>query len=51
MIFEIINPSDKYTIEAEDWQVACVVNLIVGRGQYALQEIDGDHNMPQVKDD
>ena len=46
MLFEIINPSDKYTIETDDWQVACVANLVVGRGQLALEEIDGDHHMP-----
>lgn len=46
MILEIINPSDKYTIESEDWDVACVTGLILGKGQYGLREIDGDHEMP-----
>lgn len=46
MIFEISNPSDEYTIEAEDWSVACVTGLILGRGNYGLTEVDGDHEMP-----
>ena len=46
MLFEVSNPSDEYTIEAEDWSVACVVGLIIGRGQYGLNEVDGDHEMP-----
>ena len=45
-IFEISNPSDKYTVEAEDWPVACVSCLIIGKGNYGLREIDGDHKMP-----
>ena len=46
MIFEIINPSDHYTIESEEWDVACVSCLILGKGQYSLQEVDGEHYMP-----
>ena len=46
MIFEIVNPSDKYTIEAEKWDVACAAGLIIGRGQMALEEIGGDHELP-----
>ena len=42
MILEITNPSDRYTIETDDWQTACVANLVLGQGQYGLQELDGN---------
>lgn len=46
MIFEIINMSDEYTIESEEWDVACMAGLIIGKGNYGLQEIDGEREMP-----
>lgn len=46
MIFEVINPSDKYTIETDSWDVACLACLILGKGQYALEEIGGKYYMP-----
>ena len=46
MIFEIINPSDKYTIETDSWKVAAKAGLLLGRGQYSLQEIGGEHELP-----
>lgn len=46
MIFEIINPSDKYTIEADDFKVACIAGLVIGDGQVGLEQVDGDLEMP-----
>lgn len=46
MIFEIINPSDKYTIEADDYKVVSVAGLLLGEGKYALKEQEGDFDMP-----
>ncbi len=36
MIWELINPSDPYTFEADDEAVAAFVCLILGRGAYGL---------------
>ena len=44
--FEIINPSDRYTLLADDFQLACVVCMLLGNGRYGLQEIGGDRHMP-----
>jgi hypothetical protein len=46
MLFEISNPSDSYTIEAKDFKTACIAICVLGRGQYGLTEIGGDHSMP-----
>lgn len=42
MIFDIINPSDKCTIEADDIEVAAVACLLLGGGQYALKEVGAE---------
>lgn len=36
MIFEIINPSDKCTLETDEYRVATFVSIILGRGKYGL---------------
>lgn len=43
MLYEIINPSDPYTLHADDLEVAAIVASLIGEGQYALepQEPDG----------
>lgn len=46
MLYEIINPSDQYTIESEDFKVACVATLLLGSGQWGLKQINGDAEMP-----
>lgn len=46
MLFEIANPSDPYTMEAKDFQTACVAACILGEGKLGLTEIGGDHSMP-----
>lgn len=38
--YEIINPSDPYTIKG-DPIVVCAMVLLIGRGQYGLRPIDG----------
>lgn len=47
MIYEIINPSDPYTIEGEH-QVCCVATCILGEGWYGLRNGDGSEAMPIV---
>lgn len=49
MKFEIINPSDKCFMEADDFKTACVCNVILGEGYYGLQEVDGINTMPPIK--
>ncbi len=44
MLFNIINPSDPYTIEAGDLEVAAIAVSVLGHGQYALEEISGDRS-------
>ena len=39
MLYEIINMSDPYTIEAHSLDVATVACLFLGRGQYAFEPI------------
>ncbi|MDM1021638.1 hypothetical protein QSV37_15195 [Acinetobacter sp. VNK23] len=46
MIFEIINPSDKCTLEAFDHEVASVACCLIGSGQYALKGLDTDLEVP-----
>lgn len=46
MIYEVINPSDPVTLEAEDVEVAQVVCLLLGNGAYALRDEDGKEVMP-----
>lgn len=41
-IFYIVNPSDAYTIVASDLEVAAVACVLLGRGQYAFEPLEGD---------
>lgn len=45
MIYDIINPSDPYTIEGEH-AVCCIATAILGEGHYGLQAADGTQAMP-----
>ena len=45
-IFEIINPSDTYTLKTERFDLACCVALMLGSGNFGLREIGGDRHMP-----
>lgn len=42
MLFEIINPSDPYTMEAPDLEIAACAVCLLGSGQYGLNELSGD---------
>ena len=39
MIYEIINPSDAYTFESEDFRVAVMAMLLVGKGMLGARPI------------
>lgn len=41
MLYEIINPSDPYTIECATHKVAAAACFLLGEGQYAFEPIDG----------
>lgn len=43
MIYEIINPSDPITIEADDVLVAKAATLVLGEGAYGLTDEHGTH--------
>ena len=36
--YKIVNPSDPYTITADDRAVACVAVMLLGEGKYALKD-------------
>lgn len=42
MLFEIINPSDPYTIEAPDMKIAAAACVLLGNGQYAFRPLEGE---------
>lgn len=42
MIYEIVNPSDPYTLVAENRGVAAVVYLLLGNGKYGLKPENKD---------
>lgn len=42
MLFDIINPSDPYTMEAPDLEIAACAVCLLGSGQYGLNELSGD---------
>jgi len=44
--FNIINPSDPYTMEADDFKIAAVAVCLLGSGKYPLNGIDNDLNVP-----
>jgi hypothetical protein len=44
MLFNIINPSDPYTMRAVDLEVAAVAVCVLGEGKYGLDEIGGDRS-------
>lgn len=46
MLYDLINPSDPYTLESDSFEAACVTACLLGEGQYALKALDGDDNMP-----
>lgn len=42
MKFELINPSDPYTVEAADFMVGAVAACLLGDGKYGLRGLDED---------
>lgn len=46
MLFEIINPSDKVTIEADSATVAGVAGIYLGQGQIGLENEQGETTLP-----
>lgn len=48
MIFEISNPSDYCTLEAEDFRSAVVACICLGNGNYGLNHDDPKNDMPPM---
>lgn len=47
MLYEIINPSDHYTIECNDLEIAAVACVLLGDGQYAFDPLEeGGEKVP-----
>jgi len=46
MICEIINPSDAYTLECNDFLVGAVAVAVLGEGHYGLKSEDGERQTP-----
>lgn len=42
MLYEIINMSDKYTIDCPDTEIATAACVVIGNGQYAFQPLEGN---------
>lgn len=49
-LYELVNPSDAYTLRAESRAVACAAALVLGAGAYALEDLSSpyaaDQGMP-----
>lgn len=46
MIYEIVNPSDACTIEADDKTLACIAIIILSDGAYGLYDENGEAALP-----
>ncbi|KKM88914.1 hypothetical protein LCGC14_1253980 [marine sediment metagenome] len=46
MLCEIINPSDPYTMECENFVVGAVAVCLLGGGKLGLDSEDGEHSTP-----
>lgn len=46
MIYEIVNPSDYYTLGADDPAIGAATCLLLGSGQYILRDEGGNDIMP-----
>lgn len=42
MLYNVINMSDRYTIDCPDLEIAFVCCALLGEGQYAFEPIEGD---------
>jgi hypothetical protein len=41
MKWELVNPSDPYTVESDNFKCAAIAAILVGQGKYALDPIEG----------
>lgn len=46
MLWDIVNPSDPYTMKGDDHLAVAVAVMFLGEGQYAANEIDGERQVP-----
>ena len=46
MLFDIINPSDPYTIESPSLDVAAVACIFLSQGKYPFKSLDGGQDVP-----
>jgi hypothetical protein len=42
MLWEVVNPSDSYTMEAESFEVAVLAALVMWEGRYSLQALTSE---------
>ncbi len=42
LLFEIVNPSDPYTMQADSFAAALLAVALIGEGKYGLRPIDND---------
>lgn len=47
MLYNIINPSDPYTIEASSLDVAAMSAILLGQGNYGFKSLDGSESIPE----
>lgn len=45
-IWSLVNISDPYTFEGDDFEAASIACCILGNGKYSLKEIGGDRECP-----
>jgi hypothetical protein len=45
-LYEIVNHSDPYTIEASSLDVAAMTAILLGQGQYRFKSLDGGEDVP-----
>jgi len=46
MLYEIVNPSDPYTIEAPSLDVAAMASILLGQGEYSFTSLDDGESVP-----
>jgi hypothetical protein len=46
MLYEIVNPSDPYTIEAPSLDIAAMTAILLGQGNYSFQSLEGGQDVP-----
>jgi hypothetical protein len=46
LLFEIVNPSDPYTVEASSLDVAAMAAVLLGQGNYQFKALEGGEDVP-----